>query len=172
MVTCPNGDGAIWSPDQIASAVTLPRECASALLQRAVLHPPGHRLVFSAAAQRGVLPGRLPPQANRPVVAPQRDTQAGPGHNFLATRSLCMCLSCYLCTCTPSPHPPPWPGHSSPLQLDLTTSLLCTRPGPAQRQFFTFVQSCFAQKRKMLKNNLKAVCDEDTIVAALDMLGR
>jgi|AntAceMinimDraft_12_1070368.scaffolds.fasta_scaffold32197_2 16S rRNA A1518/A1519 N6-dimethyltransferase RsmA/KsgA/DIM1 with predicted DNA glycosylase/AP lyase activity len=27
-------------------------------------------------------------------------------------------------------------------------------------QFFTFVQSCFAQKRKMLKNNMKAVCSE------------
>ena len=40
------------------------------------------------------------------------------------------------------------------------------------KQFFTFVQACFAQKRKMLKNNLKAVCDEETIVAAYELLGK
>jgi ribosomal RNA small subunit methyltransferase A len=39
-----------------------------------------------------------------------------------------------------------------------------------ERQFFAFVQACFAQKRKMLRNNLKAVCDEATIEAALEML--
>ena len=41
-----------------------------------------------------------------------------------------------------------------------------------EKQFFTFVQACFAQKRKMLKNNLKAVCDDDTIVAAFERMGR
>lgn len=40
------------------------------------------------------------------------------------------------------------------------------------KQFFTFVQSCFAQKRKMLKNNLRATCDAETIDLALEMLGR
>ena len=40
------------------------------------------------------------------------------------------------------------------------------------KQFFTFVQACFAQKRKMLKNNLKAVCDGETIDAGFEMLGR
>ena len=39
-------------------------------------------------------------------------------------------------------------------------------------QFFTFVQACFAQKRKMLKNNMKGICDEDTIAAAFELLGR
>ena len=38
-----------------------------------------------------------------------------------------------------------------------------------ERQFFAFVQACFAQKRKMLKNNLKAVCDEETIAAAYEL---
>ena len=33
------------------------------------------------------------------------------------------------------------------------------------------VQACFAQKRKMLKNNLRAVCD-DEVAAALEDLGR
>ena len=41
-----------------------------------------------------------------------------------------------------------------------------------ERQFFAFVQACFAQKRKMLKNNLKAVCDEETIAAAYEALGK
>ena len=41
-----------------------------------------------------------------------------------------------------------------------------------ERQFFAFVQACFAQKRKMLKNNLKAVCDEETIAAAFEALGK
>lgn len=41
-----------------------------------------------------------------------------------------------------------------------------------EKQFFTFVQACFAQKRKMLRNNLKAVCDGDTMEAALAMLDR
>ena len=41
-----------------------------------------------------------------------------------------------------------------------------------EKQFFTFVQACFAQKRKMLKNNLRAVCDDDTVTDALAMLGR
>ena len=41
-----------------------------------------------------------------------------------------------------------------------------------EKQFFTFVQSCFAQKRKMLKNNLRATCDAETIDLALEMLGR
>ena len=41
-----------------------------------------------------------------------------------------------------------------------------------EKQFFTFVQACFAQKRKMLKNNLKAVCDDETIVAAFERMGR
>ena len=40
------------------------------------------------------------------------------------------------------------------------------------KQFFTFVQACFAQKRKMLKNNMKAVCDEETIAAAFELLGK
>ena len=34
------------------------------------------------------------------------------------------------------------------------------------------MQACFAQKRKMLKNNLKAVCDEETIAAAYEALGK
>ena len=41
-----------------------------------------------------------------------------------------------------------------------------------EKQFFTFVQSCFAQKRKMLKNNLRATCDAETIDLALEILGR
>ena len=41
-----------------------------------------------------------------------------------------------------------------------------------ERQFFAFVQACFAQKRKMLKNNLKAVCDDETIAAAYEALGK
>jgi hypothetical protein len=41
-----------------------------------------------------------------------------------------------------------------------------------EKQFFTFVQACFAQKRKMLKNNLKAVCDDETIVSAFAELGK
>ena len=41
-----------------------------------------------------------------------------------------------------------------------------------EKQFFSFVQACFAQKRKMLKNNLRAVCDDEVIAAALEDLGR
>ena len=41
-----------------------------------------------------------------------------------------------------------------------------------EKQFFTFVQACFAQKRKMLRNNLKAVCTEDTMDRAFEMLDR
>ena len=41
-----------------------------------------------------------------------------------------------------------------------------------EKQFFSFIQACFAQKRKMLKNNLKAVCDEETVVAAYAYLGK
>ena len=41
-----------------------------------------------------------------------------------------------------------------------------------ERQFFSFVQVCFAQKRKMLKNNLKAVCDPETVQTLFKMLGR
>jgi ribosomal RNA small subunit methyltransferase A len=41
-----------------------------------------------------------------------------------------------------------------------------------EKQFFTFVQACFAQKRKMLRNNLKAVCAEDTMDGAFEMLDR
>lgn len=41
-----------------------------------------------------------------------------------------------------------------------------------EKQFFSFVTACFAQKRKMLKNNLKAVCDDATITEALEMLGK
>ena len=40
------------------------------------------------------------------------------------------------------------------------------------KQFFTFVQACFAQKRKMLRNNLKAVCDEATMDGAFALLDR
>lgn len=40
------------------------------------------------------------------------------------------------------------------------------------KQFFTFVQACFAQKRKMLRNNLKAVCDDATMDGAFEMLDR
>ncbi|CAL55247.1 Ribosomal RNA adenine methylase transferase,conserved site [Ostreococcus tauri] len=41
-----------------------------------------------------------------------------------------------------------------------------------ENQFFTFVQACFAQKRKMLRNNLKAVCEENTMEGAFAMLDR
>ena len=41
-----------------------------------------------------------------------------------------------------------------------------------ERQFFAFVQTCFAQKRKMLKNNMRAACDDDTIRDALATLNR
>jgi len=41
-----------------------------------------------------------------------------------------------------------------------------------EKQFFTFVQSCFAQKRKMLKNNLRATCDAETVDLAIEMLRR
>jgi len=40
------------------------------------------------------------------------------------------------------------------------------------KQFFTFVQACFAQKRKMLRNNLKAVCDEVTMEEAFNVIAR
>ncbi len=40
------------------------------------------------------------------------------------------------------------------------------------KQFFTFVQACFAQKRKMLRNNLKAVCDDATMEEAFNVIAR
>jgi len=41
-----------------------------------------------------------------------------------------------------------------------------------EKQFFTFVQGCFAQKRKMLRNNLKALCDDETLEQAFTVISR
>ena len=85
-----------------------------ALLQRALLHPTGHRRVFRPAPQRGIVPDRFQAEAVRGSSPAQRHREA----------------------------------------------VLHLRPG------------VLAQKRKMLKNNLKAVCDDDTIVAAFERMGR
>jgi 16S rRNA A1518/A1519 N6-dimethyltransferase RsmA/KsgA/DIM1 with predicted DNA glycosylase/AP lyase activity len=51
--------------------------------------------------------------------------------------------------------------------------LLTLHGGATHKQFFTFVQACFAQKRKMLRNNLKAVVREETTMdGAFAMLDR
>lgn len=40
-----------------------------------------------------------------------------------------------------------------------------------EKRFLEFVQTCFAQKRKTLRNNLRAIAADDRIAAALDAAG-